>query len=281
MLRFLYLIFVLSPLLLSAQSPWARSKAGFYAQGAWQFIPTYSTLFGENAGDMPMVRDVTENIFQMYGEYGVSRKTTVIASLPIVFVKRGDLNPEFPYVFSRVDSGSISGLGNVNLAIRHQFSAGKVAFAGTLRIGFPASKYQANTGLRTGYDAFTVVPMLSAGMGFGKAYWFAYGGYGLRTDYYSHFINTGVEGGFHFWRVWAIGFSEYLVSLENGSLAQPAPDVYTGLYVNDQGWLSIGLKCIVEFNRFWGVNLTGAGAMWGQYVPQSPAFSIGTYFKWD
>lgn len=282
MRRFLLFVFCISQFHLSAQSPWARSKAGLYAQAAWQFIPTYSTLFGENNTDNALVREVSENAFQLYGEYGVSRRTTLTASLPLVFNRRGSLNPAFPYVYARVDSGTIFGLGNTQLAVRYQFSASKVAFAGTMRLGLPATQYQVNTGLRTGYDALTVLPMLSVGMGFGKAYWFAYGGYGFRTNHYSQFVNVGVEGGFHFWKIWLMGVSEYVGSMKNGSKSQsPLSDVYTGLYVNDQGWLSIGLKSIVEFNRFWGLNLSGTGAAWGQNVPESPAFSIGTYFKWD
>lgn len=272
---------LLLPVQAGAQSPWARSKAGFYAQAAWQFIPAYPTLFGEDNGDKEIVREVSENIFQFYGEYGISRRTTITAALPMVYNRRGDLNPKFPNTFGQVDSGSIFGLGNVYVAVRHQFISGKVAFAGTLKAGLPASTSQQTTGLRTGVDALTVVPMLSVGMGLGKTYWFAYGGYGIRTNDYSHFLNAGVEGGIHIGKIWLMAFSEFVGSLENGSRSLPAPDVFTGLYVNDQGWLSIGLKSIVEFNRFWGINLSAAGAAWGRNVPQKPAFSLGAYFKWD
>lgn len=278
LLLFFFFLFSFAVL---AQSPWTRSKAGFYAQAAWQFIPAYPTLFGENGDDIELAREVSENAFQLYGEYGISKRATVIASLPLVFNKRGDLNPNSPYFFEQTDSGSIFGLGNVNLALRYQFCTGKVAFAGTLRTSLPVSNYEQKTGLSTGYEAFTVLPMLNVGMGFGKVYWFGYGGYGYRTNDYSHFINTGVEGGFHFWKMWLIGFSELVFSLENGSRLLPPPDVLTGLYVNDQGWLSLGLKSIFEFDRFWGLNFSAAGAVWGQNVPQRPAFSLGAYFKWE
>ena len=74
----------------SAQSPWARSKAGFYAQAAYQSIPAYGTLFGKNGSeDIEMEREVSENTFQLYGEYGLSRKTTLVAAMPLVFNRRG------------------------------------------------------------------------------------------------------------------------------------------------------------------------------------------------
>ena len=288
MLRFLLSTFLLfsllahSPTMLTAQSPWARSKAGFYAQAAWQSISSYSTLFGDtNDKDHVLARSVSENSFQLYGEYGVTKRTTVTAALPFVFNRRDCLNPESPLAFEQIDSGSVAGLGNINLALRHQFLNGKIALAGTLRVGLPTSKYQETTGLRTGYNALTVLPTLSVGMGLGKAYWFAYGGYGYRSNDYSHFANAGVEGGYRVWKIWLIGFSELVAPLENGSRPLPPPDLLTGLYVNDQGWLSIGVKSIFEINRFWGLNLSAAGATWGQNVPKRPAFSLGAYFKWD
>lgn len=267
----------------SAQSPWARSKAGFYAQAAYHAIPAYGTLFGKNGSDdIEMEREVSENTIQFYGEYGLNRKTTLVAALPLVFNRRGDVNPASQLMFAQEDSGSIAGLGNVQLAVRHQFRAGKVALAGTLRVGLPAAAgYEKNTDLRTGYAAFTVLPTVSAGMGLRRAYWFAYGGYGLRTNDYSHLLNVGAEAGWHFKKVWLIGFSELVFSLENGSRRLPTQDVLSGLYVNDQGYWSLGLKAIVEMNRFWGLTASAAGAGWGQYVPKRPGLGLGAYFRWD
>jgi hypothetical protein len=69
--------------------------------------------------------------------------------------------------------------------------------------------------------------------------------------------------------------------MENGDVELPFHNRLTGLYVNDQGWLALGLKTIVEFDRFWGAVITAAGAADGQWVPQRPAFSLGAYFKWE
>jgi len=90
-----------------------------------------------------------------------------------------------------------------------------------------------------------------------------------------------VEGGYHTGRFWLIGFSEYLASLHNGSRPIPAQDILTGLYINDQQWWSVGFKTLVAMHRFWGISASGTGALWGQYVPEQPAFSLGLYFKWD
>lgn len=205
-----------------------------------------------------------------------------MASLPLVYNRRGASNPDSPNMFAVEDSGHITGLGNASLALRHQFLSGRLALAGTLRVGFPAgSNYKPSTDLRTGYNALTIQPMLSAGMGFGSLYWFAYGGYGYRSNHYSHFLNAGGELGIHLGKIWLSGFSETVFPLENGTKTLPPIDVLTGLYVNNQGWVSIGVKAAWEINRFIGLNFSGAGVAWAQNVPKSPGLGLGVYFKWE
>lgn len=281
MKKHLLFALVLFSFSLAAQSPWPRSKAGFFVQASWNFIPEYNTLFGKQGKDITLERNVSEHSVQCYGEYGLTRKTTLSASLPWVFNQRGDSNPNGPYFFEREDSGSIAGLGNVTLALRHQFISGKIALAGTLKVGLPAATAYRYPGLRTGYNALTVTPMISAGMGLGQLYWYSYAGYGYRSNHYSHFLNFGGELGMQIGKVWLSGFSETIYPLGNGSRTLPTPDVLTGLYVNDQGWVSVGIKVLWEINRFWGIHFSGAGAAWAQNVPKSPGIGLGAYFKWD
>ena len=266
----------------TAQSPWARNKAGFYAQAGYNFIPTYGTLFAPKGEEIILDHEVSERQFQFYGEYGLLKKTTLVVSIPWVFTERGDDNPDSPLNFAQEARGKLNGLGNATLAIRHQFRSGKLAMAGTLRVAVPSARdYVQETDLRTGYHAWTVQPMLSAGMGFKRAYGFLYGSYGLRTNKYSHFVNLGLETGLKIGPVWLTGFSELVYSLENGERALPSIDVLTGLYANDQGWLSLGIKAIWEINRFCGISISGAGAAWAQHVPKSPGIGASAYFKWE
>jgi hypothetical protein len=269
---------------LAAQSPWPRSKAGFFVQASWNFIPTYTTLFGKDA-DLIMEREVTERNLQLYGEYGLGKKTTLVAALPFVFNNLGAINPDYDLMNGAIsvssDSGTVTGLGNASLALRHQFIQDKWMLSGTLKVAFPAKANAEVAELARGYDAVTVLPMLSTGMGLGDYYWFAYGGYGYRSNRYSHFLNFGGELGIHFGKLWLSGFSETIWPLENGSRRLPAFDELTGLYINDQGWISIGLKAAWEITPSLGINVSGAGAAWAQYVPKSPGIGLGVYYKMD
>lgn len=265
---------------LVAQSPWARSKAGFYVQAGYHFIPTYTSLFGKN-NDITLIREVDDRTAQLYAEYGLSPKNTAVLTLPVRFVSRGARNPDTNLMFAREDTGSITGLGNVSLALRHQFLSGKLALGGTLRLEFPSSKSQPYAGLRTGFNAVTFHPSVSVGRGNAHGYWFAYGGYVLRTNHYSHSVNGGGEAGLRVGPVWIIGFTDLLVSLGNGSRDRTPLDALTGLYDNDQGWISVGVKGIWQINRFVGIVLSGAGATWAQNVPTRPGLGAAAYFKWE
>ncbi len=271
------------PVVACAQSPWVRSRAGFYAQAAWQFIPAYAAVYPDNnvSGTVPLHRKISEGTFQLYGEYGLTRRATLTIALPLRFLRAGQtiVNP-LPNGYA---AGTLVGLGNVSLSLRRTLYTGKITLAGTVRLDAPTNSNDAETGLRTGYNAFTVVPMLNAGRGFRHAYVFAYAGYGMRTHAYNDFLHAGIEGGWHFKKWWLTGFSELNLPLKNtgdGPIL-PGANSFTRLYVHNQGYLSIGFKSQVELHRFYGVALSAAGAAWGRNVPAQPAYSAGLYFKWE
>ena len=56
-------------------------KGKFYTQFSFTTISNYDTLFGEP--NYSNFGKYTDNTFQLYGEYGLSDKTTLIVNLPI------------------------------------------------------------------------------------------------------------------------------------------------------------------------------------------------------
>jgi hypothetical protein len=259
----------------NAQSPWPRTKAGAYAQLAYQFIPAYNSLFMAGGSDFAINGGkVTERGVQLYGEYGLSRNNTLVCAIPYQFITAPKRITNTAYA-----QQSYNGLGNVSVSLRHGLKNGRVRWATTLKVDLPAPTRQGEP--YRGYAGFTVLPMLNAGMGFDRSYWFAYSGYGLRTDQYSHFLNAGAEGGFHLRNFWLIAATQLVKSMKNGQVQLPTATTDLGLYVNNQSWWSYQLKAIYEHSRFWGVNASFAGAGWAHLVPKSPALSLGIYFKWD
>lgn len=280
MLRFLLFAFCLSPFALPAQSPWTRSKAGFYAQAAWQFIPTYDAIFDQDYADdtRNLEREITENAVRFYGEYGIKSNFTVWTAIPIRFVKSGEATSNMT---PQLASGSLNGLGNITLAARASSPLGKLTLTGQLRIDLPSGPFDESTGLRTGFKEFTFLPTLSIGRSYGKYYWFTYLGAGSRSKKTSRFFDLGGEGGARLGKCWLIGFTEFWSSFTGTPYEVPPTNTVTGLFLPYQSYWSVGGKAIYEFNRFWGVIATAAGALQGDLVPQQPTFSLGTYFKWD
>ncbi|MBK8557899.1 MAG: hypothetical protein IPL65_20110 [Lewinellaceae bacterium] len=184
-----------------SQSPWARSKAGFYLQASGNFIPTYNTLFDE----VLLPREVSEGTFQLYGEYGISKHTTLVVDLPLRFLKTGEAVDGSG--FQNNNPGTLRALGNLGVAIRHQFNTENFALAATLKASLPTAKTDDASGLRSDYDALTLLPMLSVGKGWGKAYGYAYAGYGYRSNDFYDFANAGIEAGYKVGPVWLVGFS--------------------------------------------------------------------------
>ena len=277
--NFFFLTLLFAGFSMQAQSPWTRSKAGFYTQLAYNAIPRYDELFGDIDGGngRQLEREISEGTLQFYGEYGLGRKTTVLFSAPLRFLKSGNLTGQN----STLVSGNCVHFGNISLAARHRFLDKNVAISGQLRLDLPTSRYDDDLGLRGGYDAITVLPMLSMGKGYRRSYWFGYGGFGYRSGGYSDFLQFGIEAGWEVKKLYLIGFSEYLRPLENGEVQLTQNNLKTGMYVDNQGFWSVGGKLIYQQNRFYGFGLHFASVVEAYNLPRKPALGVMAYFKWD
>ena len=138
------LSFVLVVSAATAQSPWVRSRAGFYAQAAWQIIPNYTDLIVASGKPAQAVNGrVGEQSFQIYGEYGFTRKWTAVLSLPYRWTYRTQENAgQFP-------DNSISGFGNTQLGVKRGFNAWGLNEAISVITELPGSTRSENYGLQT------------------------------------------------------------------------------------------------------------------------------------
>lgn len=272
--------FLLSGFTADAQSPWTQGKAGFYIRASWQTIPKYSTVYDgtfEN-GKRTLERRLNENTLQLYGEYGITRKTTVLAEIPLRFARSGAVVNDVP---TQLTSGTLSGFGNIGVALRQNFSSKKLTFSGQLRIDLPGGRISPSTGLSTGFDAWALTAILSLGRHYGDTYWFVYGGGGGRGRVDNHYLNAGAEAGIKIKQHWLIGFSDAVRNTGSGVYFVPPSNVKTGLYMPDQGYWMLGGKGILAFNRFFGGNLFVARPITGDLIPRQTVFTAGLYFRWD
>lgn len=275
-------LFVFISVSLSAQSPWAQGKGGGYAQVAFQTIPEYSQFFGAEASDtITSIRPYTDAGFQLYGEYGIFNNTTLVLNVPFKMLSSGA--PTDGNTLAPGSEGTYSGLGNLALAVKQQLLNDPLALGVSVEAEFPTSSYDETTGLRTGYDALSIKPMVSVGMGRSKFYAYARAGMALRgNDYSNHFLG-GVEAGYQFFnRLWIMLDADAYISQENGTYAAPFPNDKTLFYVNDQEWVAFSAKMLLNITEKLGVTASSTiGIIDAQYVPRSPHLSVGVFYDWN
>jgi hypothetical protein len=262
---------------LYSQSPWTKKKGAFYTQLSFTTIPGYDTLFGNP--DYNTERKTTDNTFQFYGEYGLFDKTTLIINLPLKLIKTNEL-VSLAAIPSFTSKGEKSTLGNVEIGIKHNFYNKNWLISGQVSVEANTSSFDNTTGIRTGYDAWTVTPIILAGKSYGKNYLQGFIGADVRTNNYSSSFKIGGEVGRKITKnIWLVGYVNVLKSFKNGAIILPNSNIATGLYVNDQEFGGFGLKVIGEFTEKFGITAGFGGAFFATNLPKQAALSFGLYHK--
>lgn len=276
MKQLIALLLSLTSISLIAQSPWSKEKNEAYLQLSYTTIAGYSELFGDP--ELITDREINDNTLQLYTEYGLSNKTTLLASVPLKMVSSNDL--VVATATPRTTESTKTALGNIELGIKHNFINKKWLLSGQLNVELNTGSFDEASGLRTGYDAFTVTPLIIIGRGFNNWYIQAFTGVAIRTNDYSSAYKLGGEVGYKAldW-LWVAGFLDGVASFHNGNLEQTVSNTLTGLYVNDQSYGAFGLKLAGEIKDNFGLNLGFGGAFGGRNVAKSPALSFGVFYK--
>lgn len=256
-----------------SQSPWVKKKGEAYTQLSYSSISGYSTIFGDP--DYNTERKISDNTLQFYGEYGLSNKTTLIINLPLKIVKTGGL---LLNITPRTTAESKTALGNIELGVKHNFYKKDWLISGQLNIEANTGVFNEASGIRTGYDAFTITPLVSFGKGSDNFYIQGFTGLNLRTNGYSSNFKIGGEIGTKaINKLWVIGFLDIVKSFEDGSVEIPITNQLTALYVNNQDYGGFGLKIIKEFTDDFGLTGAFGGAFFGNNVAKQATLSFGVY----
>ncbi|PQJ68734.1 hypothetical protein [Polaribacter butkevichii] len=276
------LLFLFISISAFSQGPWTQEKGKFYTQFSFTTIPSYSEVFGDP--DYTINGEITDNTFQLYGEYGISDKTTLIVNLPyklINFKKISTINcvtTPCPGILDKTYKEST--LGNIEVGVKHNFYKKDWLLSGQFSVEANTGSFNENTSIRTGYDAFTFTPLFLAGKSFKKSYLQTFIGTKIRTNNYSSNFKIGGEyGGKISKHIWLIGFLDIEKSFKNGDNDLQNSNSATALYVNDQEYGVVGVKAIGEFSDNFGVTASLPAAFFGNNVAKQVALSLGIYKK--
>lgn len=262
-----------------AQSPWTQKKGKAYTQVSFSSIPNYNQLFGEP--DYSTNGTITDNTLQFYGEYGLSKNTSLLVNIPLKMISIIDyIDPRIDCIGDCSKDNSKNALGNIEVGLKHNFYNKKWLLSGQFNVEANTSTFDTNSGIRTGYDAFTFTPLFLAGKGLKKGYLQAFVGANIRTNNYSSNFKIGGEYGRKITKnIWLVGFVDIVKSLRNGNIILPLSNISNGLYVNDQEYGIFGLKAIGEFSDNFGVTASLPAAFFGNNVPKKLALTFGVYKK--
>lgn len=222
-----------------AQQAWTKEKGKFYSQIGASFL-SYNQLLNGTSDPTNLNASFSDMTLQAYGEYGLTNRLTLMGQLPIRILSVKDVKAP-----NTVTEGSLTSLGNVQAALTGNFyNKNGVVVSAKANFGLPTAKFVSTTGLRTGFDAFSVEPSLL--FGFGHAKFFASGefGYVVRTNGYSNRIHAAGQIGKFFGKnkkLLAILNIEVMKSGDDGTY-NDGTSALTGLYLDKQSYLSPGLK---------------------------------------
>jgi hypothetical protein len=263
-----------------SQGPWTKEKGKFYTQISFTTIPSYDDLFGQEEITVDN-RDITDNTFQLYGEYGFTDKTTLIVNLPFKLIKINGNNQGLFRVGNNIfPEGQKRSLGNIEIGVKHNFYKKNWLISSQFSVEAKTGSFDENSGIRTGYDAWSFTPLLLTGKSYNKSYLQTFIGAKLRTNNYSSNFKIGGEYGSKITKhIWLVGFLDIEKSFKNGDIVLPASNLATGLYVNDQEYGIFGVKVIGEFSNNLGITASLPAAFYGNNVAKQVALSFGIYKK--
>jgi hypothetical protein len=260
-----------------AQSAWNLKENTWYTQLNYTRIGPYSELFVDGDETQTIPREIEDNTFQFYGEYGLNSKTTLSLSLPIKIIKTGAET-----VNTNLVSNSVTSFGNIGFGIKRNLIKKSFLLSTGIVVEANTGAYDDASGIRTAYDAWTIKPGLYFGKSYGNLFIQANAGVGFRTNNYSHFFRGGGEVGYKFInRIWAIFQLDYKKSFYNGTIELPDNNISTALYVDNKEYLAYGLKAIYELNNQLGITAGLGGALSANAEARAIALNVGFYMKID
>ena len=278
MKKFITIIILLIGFSAFSQGPWTQKKGKFYTQISFTTIPNYDTLFGDPDYSIP--GEISDYTLQFYNEYGLSSETTLLVNIPYKFISNeGLVNPCLAAPCPEY-SNKKNALGNIEIGIKYNFYKKDWLVSGQFSVEANTGSFDINSGIRTGYDAFTFTPLFLTGKSFNKSYLQTFVGTRIRTNKHSSNFKIGGEYGRKVTKnIWLIGFLDIEKSFKNGTVVLPNSNLATGLYVNNQEYGVVGVKAIGEFFDNFGITASLPAALFGNNVAKQVALSFGVYGK--
>ena len=278
---FLFLLLILLPFK-AMSSGWPLPQGSFYIKLSEWWIKSNQHYTDVGAIDP----NVTSGIYNtnLYAEYGLTNRFTVIAYVPVV--SRSYMNNLVSSVNGEVLSAgeAINTIGDADLSLKYGLIRNKpVVVAATLTLGLPLGNSAGgiSKNLQTGDGEFNQMIKLDASTSFGSAklpmYANIYSGFNNRTKGYSDEFRYGAELGAAFFekKIWLTGRLTGIKSFKNGETA--ATNRNATIFSNNSEFVSGSIEAAYYITKKVGISVGYASAFSGKLIFAAPSYSVGIF----
>ncbi len=243
MLKFIYLSILLTINIffsdLYAGGPWVSPKLGGYF---------------EVGGSFTSASTVTDNTYQLYSEFGITKRLSFKGVIPFKQIS----SPEDVEETSNnaVEFGKLTGLNNIILGLRYQLSQ-RLPIAVGFDFSLNTFRIKANQGLRTGYESFTLRPVFAIGGSTNTSYYYAQFMPGFSTNNYSADFTFVLEyGGKISPKSYLALYFQGRIPFSNGNFNDTDASAFefTGFYIDRQNYYVVGPKLSIGLGKNWGIS---------------------------
>lgn len=263
-------------------SQWTKGKGnGYYKLSGWYL---QADQHYTNTGDIDPNLTRSQFNASVYAEYGISDKLDVIAYVP--FLSRATENDEVSGTTGQqISEGeAFNSFGDIDLGVRYGiFKNDKYALSASLKLGIPTGDNAGGSdgSFQTGDGEFNQLLQSSLGTSFNigsiPSYAKVYAGFNNRTEGFSDELRAGLELGASFLddKLWIIGRSDILESLQNGDLN--AQNSQGSIFANNIEYVSLGIEAAYYVTEKIGVSFNYTSAVSGKLVFAAPSISGGIF----
>ncbi len=276
-IRILSLIILAS--LTSTAQVWTLPQKEFYINLTYS-SGIYDEQYDSTGESIAQPVEVTDNTVSLFTQYGVTDKLTLQLIVPFKLISStGDLNlfnsaEENPYL----ETGTLNTIGNIEFGGIYRIYNDKPIITGSVFVEANTSDRNYLSGLQSGFNSWGFKPGVGVAWPFSKSWLTFYLGGDIRTNDYSSSILSNLELGYKPAEyVYFAGVLSLKQSIQNGGDCD-CTTTYTSLYLNNQEYVSPGLKSGFIFKR-WGFNVGYAAGFAAFNMPVTGYVSAGLQFK--
>lgn len=265
-LKIMFIFLALGQSVCVTSQAWTKAKGEGFFKADYSFIR--SNMLLNNDSKVVDADKIANNVFGIYGEYGLTNKITVIGYVPALVANQ-----------NATKNQNFTGIGDIDLGLRIALPIGKLAMSLNAFVGLPTGTNDNANLLNTGDGELNQLVKLAAGSGGAKWWTQASIGFNNRSKNYSDEIRADFEIGYKLLneKLLAILKINNVNSRDNGT----APISPYGLYSNNVGYLGIGPELLYYINESKSAGIIGrfAGAFSGRNTQAAPQASIGFFLQ--